>query len=72
MTKAELIQALAEFPDETVVVVDGYESGLDDVAGVELIDVTRQPDRPDHDGYYQQMRNGQENAAFKVLHIRRI
>lgn len=69
MTKAELIRALAVFPNETVVVVKGYESGFDDVAGVELVDVTRQSDRPDHDGYYQRMRNDQEDAAFKVLHI---
>ena len=66
MTKAELIQAQAAFPDETVVVVKGYESCFGDVSGIELVDVTRQPDRPDHDGYYQHMRKDQEDGAFKV------
>lgn len=72
MTKAELIEALAAFPDDTVVVVRGYESGFDDVCGVELVDVTHQPDRSDHDGYYQHMRNDQGDAALKVLHIKPI
>lgn len=35
MTKAELIEMMSEYPDETMVVIPGYESGLSDVMHVE-------------------------------------
>jgi hypothetical protein len=31
MTKAELIEMLSEYPDETMVVIQGYEGGLEDI-----------------------------------------
>ena len=35
MTKAELIEAMSEFPDETMVVIPSFEGGLSDVDYVE-------------------------------------
>ncbi|MDU8456768.1 hypothetical protein [Pseudomonas syringae group sp. J254-4] len=71
MTKGELIEALAAFPDDSLVVVPGYESGFDDVCGAELRDVTYQPSRPDHDGYYQPAGKSQDEVILKVIHIAR-
>ena len=34
MTKAELIDALSEYPDDTMVVISGYEGGRKEVAEV--------------------------------------
>jgi hypothetical protein len=37
MTKAELIDALSEYPDDTVVVIRGYEGGRKDIGEVEKL-----------------------------------
>ena len=37
MTKAELIEMMSEYPNETMVVVSGYEGGKKDVTEVDQI-----------------------------------
>jgi hypothetical protein len=39
MTKKELIEKLTGYPDDTLVVVNGYEGGFDDINGIELLEV---------------------------------
>jgi hypothetical protein len=37
MTKAELIEMMREYPDDTMVVIQGYEGGLEDITEIEKI-----------------------------------
>ncbi|WP_274644317.1 hypothetical protein [Pseudomonas serbica] len=71
MTKLELIEALASFPDDTKIVLDGYESGFCDVLGLELVDVAYQPNGSYYDGAYQRVDPDCE-APLKVLSIKAI
>lgn len=47
-TVAQLREALAAFPDDALVLVDGYEGGYHDVSGAAEVRIVRNH----HDGWY--------------------
>ncbi|WP_338924732.1 hypothetical protein V0M98_34500 (plasmid) [Pseudomonas silesiensis] len=69
ITKRELIEALACFPDDAKIVVDGYENGFSAVSVVELVEVSHRPDRSCYDGEYQ-VADPECGAPLKVISIR--
>ena len=60
MTTSELIQALSEFPPDTLVVVEGYEGGFDEAASVDRITI-----KPDHNSDWYYGRHGKINDSSK-------
>lgn len=53
MTKQELIERLKEFPPETPVLVEGYETGFDDLIEIKPSEVVRYRHAQEWDGEYQ-------------------
>jgi len=53
MTTQELIERLKEFPPETPVLVEGYETGFDDIAEMKPCEVVRYRHAQEWDGEYQ-------------------
>ena len=56
MKVKELIEELQKFDPETIVVVDGYETGFDEIKEVHLIDKLKKlpPEKAYYDGEYQE------------------
>jgi hypothetical protein len=53
MTVGELIKALKQFPEEMIVVTNGYESGYEEILYPETIEVRHEPENCYWDGEYQ-------------------
>ncbi|MGQ7275761.1 antitoxin Xre/MbcA/ParS toxin-binding domain-containing protein [Marinobacter sp. V034] len=71
MTTEELIKRLKTLPPETPVLVEGYETGYDDIAGLKPLKVTRYRNAQDWDGEYQASEkfSDTENSAFSAVLI---
>lgn len=71
MTAEELIERLKVLPAETPVLVEGYETGYDDIAGLKPLKVTRYRNAQDWDGEYQAAEkfSDTENSAFSAVLI---
>jgi hypothetical protein len=64
MTKAELIDALSEYPDDTMVVVSGYEGGRKDIAEVEKIKLKLNYNTSCYYGPHKADNNGDTDAIY--------
>ncbi|WP_339804882.1 hypothetical protein [uncultured Marinobacter sp.] len=53
MTAEELIRHLQALPPETPVLVEGYETGCDEIVGLQTLEVFRYPRAQEWDGQYQ-------------------
>ena len=53
MTAEELIKQLQKLPPETPVLVEGYETGFDDIVELKSVDVFRFRKAAEWDGEYQ-------------------
>lgn len=53
MTAEELIRQLQALPPETPVLVEGYETGCDEIVELQPLEVFRYPRAQDWDGQYQ-------------------
>jgi len=53
MTTQELIERLKECPPETPVLVEGYETGFDDIVELKSCEVVRYRHAQEWDGEYQ-------------------
>lgn len=53
MTAAELIERLKTLPPESTVLVQGYETGYDDIVNLKSVDVVRYRKAQEWDGEYQ-------------------
>ena len=61
MTVRELINALKEFPEDMLVLTDGYESEYEHILQPKTIDVIHKPNNPYYNGEFE----WQEKAASK-------
>lgn len=52
MTAAELIKRLRTLPPESTVLVEGYETGYDDIVDLKAVDVVRYRNAQEWDGEY--------------------
>ena len=53
MTTQELIDRLKEFPPETPVLVEGYETGFNDIVEIKPFEIVRYRHAQEWDGEYQ-------------------
>lgn len=70
MTAAELIATLEDLPPDTPVLVEGYETGYDDIAGLKSLKVIRYRNAQEWDGEYQaseKFSNTGKDAVSAVL-----
>jgi hypothetical protein len=58
MTAAELIELLSAHPSDMQVLVDGYETGFDDIKHVEQKNIERYRHAQEWDGQYQESKQG--------------
>ncbi|MGB3949255.1 MAG: hypothetical protein WBM13_14805 [Bacteroidia bacterium] len=58
MTVQELIELLKRFPQDALVVTEGYETGCEPIKKVELITVEENKNREWWDGKYDKSENG--------------
>jgi len=52
MTKKELIEKLSEYPDDMLILVDGYESGFDDVKDIYPIEAVLVQPEPEKSSWF--------------------
>ena len=74
MTVKQLIEQLQKFDPEQIVVVDGYESGFDEVHYVQYIaGLSKSPeDKPYYDGEYQKVNAlGVEKDTINAVYLPR-
>ena len=64
MTTGELIAQLREFPDNTPVLVEGYEDGWDSIAKIREASVVRDSEPHDWSGEYQFGKPGKDVALI--------
>ena len=64
MTKAELIEALSEYPDDTMVVVSGYEGGRKDVTEVDQIKLKLNANVAWYYGPHEEEEDGDTDAIY--------
>ena len=64
MTKAELIVALREYPDDTMVVVSGYEGGRKDVTEVDQIKLKLNVNDSWYFGPHEEEDDGDTDAIY--------
>ena len=53
MTVLELITTLKTFPDDMLVLTDGYEDGYEHILAPEVIEVSHKPEKPYYSGEFQ-------------------
>ena len=72
MTAEELIEHLKLLPPETPVLVEGYETGFDDIVDLTSEQVVRYRHAQEWDGEYQQLDrfSSQETGALHAAVIR--
>lgn len=72
MTAEELIRQLQALPPETPVLVEGYETGFDEIVELQRLEVFRYPRAQEWDGQYQTDGNvrPRSQASFPAVMIR--
>ena len=74
MTVGELIGVLSELDKDTVVLVDGYEDGYDDISSIDDVKVFEKNTYASWEGKYGDIRYSRNNAGlseFKAVLISR-
>lgn len=71
MKVSELIDALKTMPTDAQVLVQGYESGYDDIVRLEERPVVKNADTNDWDGEYDDAENDSATKAVVILGNRR-
>lgn len=71
MTVAELMDLLRDLPPETRVLVEGYETGYDDIVELRPLEVFRYRNAQEWDGEYQAKNehSGQESHTVSAVAI---
>lgn len=71
MTAAELIERLKTLPPESKVLVQGYETGYDDIVDLKALDVVRYRNAQEWDGEYSTVDKftGERGKAIPVTVI---
>ncbi len=64
MTVKELIQRLAQYPPELRVVVQGYETGFNNITTLQQVPLRENPDAAWYDGEYDADESGGEPAVL--------
>ena len=64
MTKAELIEMMSEYPEDTMVVIQGYEGGLEDITEVEKIKLKLNYNTSWYYGPHKADNNGDTDAIY--------
>jgi hypothetical protein len=64
MTKAELIEALSPFPDDTMIVIPGYEGGRKEVEWTEEIKLKLNVNTEWYYGPHEEDTRGDTNAIY--------
>jgi len=67
MNVAQLMQILSNYPAETEILVEGYETGYDPVHSVTLKTVAGVVNPEDYDGLF----DAPDNLAAEIIHTRR-
>lgn len=64
MTIADLIQKLQEFPPDSLVLVDGYEGGLDAVTDAKIINIIYHEDKEWYYRPYEESKNSDQMGIY--------
>jgi hypothetical protein len=64
MTKAELIEMMFDYPDDTMVVIPGYEGGLSDVTHVEDVKLKLNINSAWYYGPHEDDKDGDTDAIY--------
>ena len=67
MTIEELITELNKYPPETVVLVDGYEQGYDDIDFTLVPDITQDLEHANYEGRYCKVSDLWEEDVLKYV-----
>jgi hypothetical protein len=67
ITKAKLIKMLEEFPDDSIILVEGYENGFDAIAEVTETQARHLPNAEDWDGEFVAESTYQKEKDHKPL-----
>jgi hypothetical protein len=70
MTVKELKNALKQFPEELIVLTDGYEDGYEKIVNPKIIDVTHQINNPYYSGEYK-LKEEKDTDLIKAVAILR-
>jgi len=68
MKVKELIDTLLKYPDNMVVVVDGYEVGFDNIVDMEIIDIYKRKNKSWWEGEYTKEDN-LSDKSIKCVHL---
>ena len=73
MKKYDLIKALSVFPDSMEILVDGYESGYDNIVQpITMQKVYLKPNTPYYEGSYDDANETTKNAIDAIILCRKI
>ena len=67
MKVRELIEALKKFPEDMIVLTNGYESGFEEIRCPKIIEVKHESQKPYYDGEYQSEEENADNSIKAVV-----